>query len=1388
MALIIADRVKETTATQGTGSITLSGATFGGFQSFSDAVGEGNTTYYCIQNESNFEIGIGTYSSNTLSRDTVFQSSNSDSKISISGAAIVFCVVPADRLVFKDETNSVVFPTPFAFKRSDDGDYWQALSTDHTNRVASFFLEEGSDPTWKIGLKTTTSQTVAPYYAYISAKDGFIELRGNSSSILSVGDEDAQGLQVNHQLKNIIDIRKNGGEIAIQNLDLNSDETTKVKNNSVAYTVFEVESSVSHAADLQTWSVSTDEKASLNQYGEFQSVGSIISPSGRFNAVRFSDLTIQTTAGLPFSSGQLIDQNKVDIATVSGLLYDDSAISGYFESRVDNLDVDIVTVSGLLYNDASLSGYFESRVDSADISIVANSGYFESRVDTNAADIAAVSGLTGGGGGGSYDDTAISGYFESRVDSIDSDIATVSGLLYDDTAISGYFESRVDVADSSITANSGYFESRADAVDSNLSTVSGLLTPSGESFDFSANTLTYNNSDGGSFTADLSSLSTFDTSGVSLGYSAGTLTYTNNAGGTFGVDLSSISGDVYAMIVDGAPSTLDTLNEIAAALNDDENIATTLTSLISTTSGNLQSQIASNDTDIATNVTSINTVSGLLYDDSAVSGYFESRADSADSDIATVSGLLYSDASLSGYFENRVDSNETNITTNTASINTVSGLIPNNTFNITAGDGSNYTIDGMGLNSASDPTIYVQKGHTYKFNKTFSGHPFRVSTTDGGSVYSDADGNNIEIGSAAGSVTFEVPQDAPNTLYYYCTAHASNMKGLIYTTTESVDINGTPSGVSFFDQNGSISGDSSFTYDGSNVFVSGSINTNSIEVSDTLGVSGVSTLNAGVKTKLNTEVDGATITFDMDQSNTHSTTLGGNRTLAVSNVDAGQKFTLRIAQDSTGQREANWWSNINWIISSGSEPTLNSGVDEVDYFGFLCTSAGYYDGFHMTELSTGGGGGSSYDDAAISGYFESRVDSADSNITANSGYFESRVDTNADDIITVSGLTGGGGGGGTTHTAGSGLTLVGNEFNVYGGSGNFEKLEIKPTTTTNVGLTVQSAVSQSVNLQEWQNSSQTTLSHIDTSGVFNKIIGSSGTDVLRLQFGDKESNQTVTSNTDIKALWLDFEDGSEYTAGTVNGNALLIGTWYNTAKTISSRIKLTGTAFNVSLANSNKIDCQGTTTKFNTDVRPFSAMAHDLGSASIPWNNIYVSGVVASGVELASHVPANTTNTLYNEGGTLKFNGSAIGGGGSSLTAGSGITIDGADKINVYGGSGHFINLNVEGAFSATTKSFLIDHPTKRGMKLQYASLEGPENGVYVRGTSGSNIITLPEYWSTLVDQSTVTVTLTPIGFYQALYIEEKGKNYIKVGGSKGSYDYVVYGERKDVEKLKVEW
>ena len=98
MALVLADRVKETTTTTGTGTVTLLGASTG-FQSFA-AVGNGNTTYYTIagQTGSEWEVGIGTYTSagTTLSRTTVLASSNSGSLVTFSaGTKDVFVTYPA---------------------------------------------------------------------------------------------------------------------------------------------------------------------------------------------------------------------------------------------------------------------------------------------------------------------------------------------------------------------------------------------------------------------------------------------------------------------------------------------------------------------------------------------------------------------------------------------------------------------------------------------------------------------------------------------------------------------------------------------------------------------------------------------------------------------------------------------------------------------------------------------------------------------------------------------------------------------------------------------------------------------------------------------------------------------------------------------------------------------------------------------------------------------------------------------------------------------------------------------------------------------------------------------------------------------------------------------
>jgi hypothetical protein len=110
MALIVKDRVQETSATTGTGTITLAGAV-AGFQSFS-AIGDGNTTYYAIVGGTQWEVGLGTYTSSgtTLSRDTVLASSTGSKLDLAAGTKNVFVTYPAAEAVYQDATNTAYAP------------------------------------------------------------------------------------------------------------------------------------------------------------------------------------------------------------------------------------------------------------------------------------------------------------------------------------------------------------------------------------------------------------------------------------------------------------------------------------------------------------------------------------------------------------------------------------------------------------------------------------------------------------------------------------------------------------------------------------------------------------------------------------------------------------------------------------------------------------------------------------------------------------------------------------------------------------------------------------------------------------------------------------------------------------------------------------------------------------------------------------------------------------------------------------------------------------------------------------------------------------------------------------------------------------------------------
>jgi len=191
------------------------------------------------------------------------------------------------------------------------------------------------------------------------------------------------------------------------------------------------------------------------------------------------------------------------------------------------------------------------------------------------------------------------------------------------------------------------------------------------------------------------------------------------------------------------------------------------------------------------------------------------------------------------------------------------------------------------------------------------------------------------------------------------------------------------------------------------------------------------------------------------------------------------------------------------------------------------------------------------------------------------------------------------------------------------------------------------------------------------------------------------------------------------------------------------------------------------------------------------------SGLAVSSDAQLSYVPTTDTLTVSNivgSGAGLTLSASAALTNNSYLTI---QTVSGDDASTsdffirgITSGASSKFSVDANGNLRATTKSFDIEHPTKPGKRLVYGVLEGPEHGVYHRGTvegKGNLLIELPDYWNKLVNED-YTVTLTTHGNYSA-HIVEKSLNSFIIGLTGPAFlkmfkqikvDYLVHGSRKD--------
>ena len=531
MALKVRDRVKETTTTTGTGTITLGGAVTG-FRTFSSVLSDNDTTYYAIVGDTQFEVGLGTYSSNTLARTTVLSSSNSNSAVSFStGTKNVFITQPSGKAVFRDASGNIAELTT-------------ANLSENTNL---YYTDERVDDRISALFQSGTGIS----FAYNDSSNTFtptVTLSPFSTSNLSEGSNlyyTDNRFDTRLAAKDTDNLSEGSSNLYFTNERVDDRVASLLQNGTgISFTYNDSSNTLTPVISLSSFDTDNLSEGSSNLYHTTERVQDIV------GAMFSSNTETGITVSYEDSDGtiDLVVATQSDNNFTTTLLNKLNAIES--NATADQTASEIRT----LVESASDSNVFtdadHSKLDGIEASATADQTAseiktaYENNSDTNAFTDTLLSKLNGIESGATADQSS-------------EEIQDIVGAMFSSNTETGITATYQD-ADGTIDLVIGTLNQDTTGNSATATALETARTINGVSFNGTANI---------SFTTDA----------VSEGSS--NLYYTDTRVNSFLTTNSyatqSFVNTAVSNLVDSAPSTLDTLNELAAALGDDANFSTT---------------------------------------------------------------------------------------------------------------------------------------------------------------------------------------------------------------------------------------------------------------------------------------------------------------------------------------------------------------------------------------------------------------------------------------------------------------------------------------------------------------------------------------------------------------------------------------------------------------------------------------------------------------------------------------------------------------------------------------------------------------------------------------------------------------------------------------------